>query len=220
MMSGILEHNAQLTDAAKSEPAEMRDLANAGPGAIEGALLVMTCWCTVLASGVLSPVLPQVAHRFADLPHVELLVGLVATMPALMVSLSAIPMGWLADRLGHRNVLFGALLLYGIAGIVPFSLKGIWAIIATRAFVGLGEAGAMITGTALIGLRFRGSRRGRWLAAQIATSNILGIFALQLGGFLGLFDWHTPFLAYVFALLLLMPSLYFVKAPAGIATPG
>jgi MFS family permease len=219
MMTGIVEHNAHLTDAAHSGSAEIRDSANSEPGAIEGALLVMTCWCTVLASGVLSPVLPQVAHRFADLPHVELLIGLVATMPALMVSLSAIPMGWLADRLGHRNVLFGALLLYGIAGIVPFWLQGIWSIIATRAFVGLGEAGAMITGTALIGLRFRGPRRGRWLAAQIATSNILGIFALQLGGFLGLLDWHTPFLAYTFALLLLAPSLYFVKSPDQIANP-
>jgi len=219
MMSGILEHNAQLTDAAKSEPAEMPHVANAEPGIIEGALLVMTCWCTVLASGVLSPVLPQIAHRFADMPHVELLVGLVATMPALMVSLSAIPMGWLADRLGHRNVLFGALFLYGIAGIVPFWLQSILGIIATRAFVGLGEAGAMITGTALIGLRFRGARRGRWLAAQIATSNILGIFALQLGGFLGLLDWHAPFLAYAFALLLLAASLYYVKSPDQISKP-
>src|SRR6266478_6332924 len=213
MMSGILEHNAQRTDAPEAGPAEMRDLANDDPGPIEGTMLVMTCWCTVLASGLLSPVLPQIAHRFAYMPHVELLVGLVATMPALVVSLSAIPMGWLADRLGHRNVLFGALLLYGVAGIVPYSLKGIWAIVATRAFVGLGEAGAMITGTALIGLRFRGARRGRWLAAQIATSNILGIFALQSGGFLGLHGWHTPFLAYGFALLLLVPSTYFIKPP-------
>jgi len=218
-MSGILKHDAQLTGAAEFDPPKAHEFAAAEPGAIEGALLVMTCWCTVLASGVLSPVLPQVAHRFAYMPHVELLVGLVATMPALMVSLSAIPTGWLADRLGHRNVLFGALLLYGIGGIVPFWLQDIWGIIATRAFVGLGEAGAMITGTALIGLRFQGARRGRWLAAQIATSNILGIFALQLGGFLGLLDWHTPFLAYTFALLLLAPSLYFVKPPSQTAKP-
>ena len=219
MMSGILRPNAQAADSPKSALAEMPDLAEHAPGTTEGVLLVMTCWCTVLASGVLSPVLPQIADRFAYLPHIELLVGLVATMPALIVSLSAIPLGWLADRAGHRNVLFAALLLYGIAGIVPFSLNGIGAIIATRAVVGLGEAGAMITGTALIGLRFRGARRGRWLAAQIATSNILGIFALQLGGFLGLLDWHTPFLAYAFALLLLAPSLYFVKAPHKIAQP-
>jgi MFS family permease len=218
-MGGILEHSSQLADAPEARPAEMHDLTNGEPGKIEGVLLVMTCWCTVLASGVLSPVLPQIAQRFAYMSHVELLVGLVATMPALMVSLSAIPIGWLADRLGHRNVLFAALLLYGIAGIVPFWLQGIWPIIATRGFVGLGEAGAMITGTALIGLRFRGARRGRWLAAQIATSNILGIFALQLGGFLGLLDWHTPFLAYVFALLLLATSLYFVKSPGQIAKP-
>jgi predicted MFS family arabinose efflux permease len=213
MMSGILETNSQPTAAAVSGSEQMRALADREPNLIEGALLVMTCWCTVLASGVLSPVLPQIAQRFAHMPQIELLVGLVATMPALMVSVAAIPVGWLADRLGHRNVLFG------VAGIVPFWLEGIWAIIATRAFVGLGEAGAMITGTALIGLRFRGARRGRWLAAQIATANILGIFALQLGGLLGLFDWHTPFLAYTFALLLLVPSLYFVKAPAELAMP-
>ena len=209
MLNGTLESNAPRTGTP----------AHSEPGTIEGVLLVMTCWCTVLASGVLSPVLPQIAHGFSYLPHIELLVGLVATMPALMVSVSAIPLGWLADRLGHRNVLFGALFLYGIAGIVPFWLNGLWAIIATRAFVGLGEAGAMITGTALIGLRFRGARRGRWLAAQIATSNMLGIFALQLGGFLGLLDWHSPFLAYAFALLLLAPSLYFVKSPDQVATP-
>jgi len=218
-MSGIPQSSAQRAGLPESGPEQMRALADREPGTIEGVLLVMTCWCTVLASGVLSPVLPQIAHRFAYLPQIELLVGLVATMPALMVSVSAIPVGWLADRLGHRNVLFGALLLYGVAGIVPFWLESIGAIVATRAFVGLGEAGAMITGTALVGLRFRGARRGRWLAAQIATANILGIFALQLGGVLGLFDWHTPFLAYTFALLLLVPSLYFVKAPAVTAKP-
>jgi predicted MFS family arabinose efflux permease len=211
------QYSARRFDARANATQHLPARADEEPGLIEGGLLVMTCWCTVLASGLLSPVLPQIAQRFAGNSHVDLLVGLVATMPALAVSLAAIPVGWLGDRFGHRKLLFAALLMYGVAGVTPFWLDDIWPIIGARALVGLGEAGAMVAGTALVGLRFCGARRGRWLAAQIATSNILGIFALQFGGLLGLHGWHTPYLAYEFALLLLAPSLYFIKAPVSVA---
>lgn len=182
-------------------------------GLVEGALLVMACWCTVLASGLLSPVLPQIAARYAALPHVEILVGFVATIPALSVAVLAVPMGWLGDVLGQRRVLLAGLALYGLAGIVPFWLDDIAQIILARALVGVGEAAVMTTSTALLGLRFSGRRRGRWLAAQVASANILGIFVMISGGFLGLLDWHAPFLAYGFAWLLLIPSLLALRSP-------
>src|SRR5450432_1411519 len=212
-MDGTLEYKPRRF-RVRANAANAHQRADEQPGPVEGVLLVMTCWCTVLASGLLSPVLPQIAQDFAGKAHADLLVGFVATMPALTVSLSAVPVGWLGDRFGHRKLLFAALLIYGVAGVIPFWLNDIWPIIGVRALVGLGEAGAMIAGTAMVGLRFHGARRGRWLAAQIATSNILGVFVLQVGGFLGLHGWHAPFLAYGFALLLLIPSTYFIKSPA------
>jgi predicted MFS family arabinose efflux permease len=212
-MDGTVDYKPRRFRVRANAALHAHERADEQPGPIEGVLLVMTCWCTVLASGLLSPVLPQVAQHFAGNSHVDLLVGFVATMPALTVSLSAVPVGWLGDRFGHRKLLFAALLIYGAAGVIPFWLNDIWPIIGARALVGLGEAGAMIAGTAMVGLRFHGARRGRWLAAQIATSNILGVFVLQVGGFLGLQGWHTPFLAYGFALLLLVPSTYFIKPP-------
>ncbi len=212
-MERTLGYKLRRSNALANAALRVDERANEQPGPIEGLLLVMTCWCTVFASGLLAPVLPQIAQRFAGHSHVDLLVGFVATMPALTVSLSAVPVGWLGDRFGHRKLLFASLLIYGVAGVIPFWLDDIWPIIGARALVGLGEAGSMIAGTALVALRFRGAKRGRWLAAQIATSNILGIFVLQVGGFLGLHGWHTPFLAYGFALLLLVPSTYFIKPP-------
>jgi len=207
-------YSAGRLDAPETSSPPMPEDAVAEPGMTEGILLVMACWCTVLAPGLLAPVLPQISAHFANQPHAEMLVGLVMAAPALVVALLAFPMGRLCDRIGHRNVLLGALLIYGIAGVVPFWLHDIGSIIAARAVVGLGEAGAMIAGTALVGLRFSEARRGRWLGAQIGTSNILGVLTLLFGGILGRLDWHTPFLAYVFGIILLVPSLYFVKSPS------
>lgn len=183
-------------------------------GTAEGIVLVMACWCTVLASGLLSPVLPQIAQAFGELDDVEMLVGLVATMPALVVALLAVPSGRLADRIGQRRVLLAGLLFYGIAGVIPFWLQDIYHVIAARAVVGVGEAAVMTASTALISLRFSGERRTRWLAAQVAAANTLGIFVLLLGGQLGLLDWRVPFLAYGFGIFLLVLSIAVIRQPA------
>ena len=207
-------HSAVGLDAPETLLSRVSDAAQAEPRLIEGILLVMACWTTVLAPGLLAPVLPQLGVQFGHLQNGEMLVGLVMAAPALVVALLAFPVGWLCDRMGHRNVLFGALLFFGTAGVVPFWLEDIGSIIAARAVVGLGEAGAMIAATALVGLRFSEAKRGPWLGAQIGTSNVLGVLALLAGGFLGRLDWHMPFLAYGFGILLLIPSLFFVKVPA------
>ena len=184
------------------------------PGLIQGVLLVMACWCTVLAAGLLSPVLPQMAAEFAATPHIDLLIGFVATMPALSVAVMAVPFGWLADRIGQRRVLLGGFLIYGLAGIVPFWLENLQSIILARLAVGIGEAAVMTSSTALLGLYFQGEHRGRWLAAQVAASNMLAVLVMFFGGLLGLLGWHIPFLAYSFALILLIPSSYFLRQPA------
>lgn len=183
---------------------------------LQGVLLVMGSWCTVLAAGALAPVLPQIGGAFPNTSAIDFKVGLLATAPALGVALSAIPLGRLADRIGLSLVLLSGLLLYGVAGVLPFfSLQSIEAIIGTRLLVGLGEAAVMLTSTAMLGLFFSGASRARWIAAQAVSANILGIAILLGGGILGLYGWRAPFLVYGFALLLLVPcSLLLPRLPA------
>ena len=173
-----------------------------------GVLLVMGSWCTVLAAGALAPVLPQIGAAFPDTSAIDFKVGLLVTAPSLTVALSAIPLGRLADRIGLSTVLLIGLLLYGIAGVLPFFyLQSIETIIATRFVVGFGEGAVMLTSTAMLGLLFAGAPRARWLAAQAVSANMLGIVILLGGGFLGLLGWRAPFLVYGFALLLLAACL-------------
>ena len=189
---------------------------------VHGVLLIMGSWCTVLAAGAVSPVLPQIRDAFATAPRLDLMVGFVATMPSLAVALFAIPLGRVADRYGLTQVMLMGLVLFGLAGVLPFWLTSLNAIVATRFIVGIGEAAVMITSTALIGLLFDGARRTRWLGLQVAVGNFLGIAVLLGGGYLGLLGWQGPFLIYSFGILLFVPCLFLVPRPlaAGGVTAG
>jgi MFS family permease len=180
---------------------------------IHGVLLVMGAWCTVLAAGALAPVLPQIRDHFIGTPRLDLMIGFVATMPSLAVALFAVPLGRLADRIGLARVLLAGLLLYGVAGVMPFWLDALGPIIALRFVVGVGEAAVMTASTAMIGLLFSGAVRARWLGIQVAAANFLGIAVLLSSGYLGLAGWHAPFLIYSFALVLLVPCLFVLPRP-------
>ena len=189
------------------------------PRLIQGVVLAMLAWLTVIASGILSPVLPKIAAHFAGASHLELKIGLVATMPALAVALLALPIGTLADRVGHRRVLLIGLIAYGLAGIAPFWIDSLEAVIAARFLVGVGEAAAMAMSTALIAIYFDGADRQRWLAVQVASANVVGVLTLFAGGFIGRMSWRAPFLAYAFSLLLFLLALLFIRQPVRSAPP-
>jgi MFS family permease len=200
----------QLRTRAPADPSFM-------PGPIHGAVLAMMAWLTVIASGILSPVLPKIAAHYGPGPDVDLKVGLVATMPALAVALLALPIGHIGDRFGARRVLLFGLLAYGIAGVVPYWLNSLDAIIATRFVVGVGEAAAMSLSTALIALSYSGATRQRWLGIQVASANVVGVLTLFAGGFIGRLSWRAPFIAYAFALVLFLLAITFVRQPSMIS---
>jgi MFS family permease len=180
------------------------------PGPLHGAVLAMMSWLTVIASGILSPVLPKIAAQFAGTRYLDLKIGFVATMPALAVALLALPIGHLGDRVGARRVLLVGLLAYGIAGIAPLWIDSLDAIIVMRLAVGVGEAAAMALSTALIAMSYSGSLRRRWLAIQVASANVMGVLTLFAGGFIGRMSWRAPFIAYAFAFVLFLLALLFV----------
>lgn len=197
----------------ETDPAKVLPL-----GFVRAALLVMGSWCTVLAAGAIAPVLPQMSQVFKDTPNLDLLIGFVATAPSLAVAVFATPLGFLADRIGLRPVLLGGLLLYGITGIIPFfMLDDLRQIIALRFLTGIGEACVMTASTALIGLMAAGATRDRMLGAQVFSANALGIGVLLAGGYAGLLGWRTPFTAYAFALVLLVPVLLMIHPPRQVA---
>jgi len=168
----------------------------------QGWLLVSCGWLAVMASAMLSPVLPRMSAYFQQQPRVDLLISLVAGLPALFVALLAWPFGILADRVGHQRVLFWAVVVYGVFGTAPVWLHSLPQIVVSRGFVGVAEAAIMTCSTTLIGAYFSPERRARYLALQTGTAPLMAMTVIALGGALGDSNWRNPFLAYGFAFAL------------------
>lgn len=183
------------------------------PGFSQGLVLIALAWVAPAAAVVIAPVLPTIAREFRDVPAAALKIALIATGPALLVALLAVPYGLLADRIGRRNVLLAALSVYGAVGMAPLMLQSLDAIVASRFAVGLAEAAVMTCSTTLIGDYFQGRRRERWLAAQAGLAPLAAVCLVSLGGTLGAFGWRTPFLVYVWGWILIVPVLLLLREP-------
>ena len=164
-------------------------------------MLLLPVTMLVMGIVVLVPVLPAMAEHFQALSNVDVRVGVLLTMPALMVVLFAAAAGLLADLLGRRRILLIAMVAYAAAGVLPFFLQDFWPILASRVVVGLCEAVVVVTSTTMIGDYFEGAERDKWLSYQVAVASVAATALILAGGVLGgIFGWQGPFLVYALAL--------------------
>jgi MFS family permease len=183
------------------------------PGVRQGLVLIALAWVAPAAAVVIAPVLPTIAREFRQVPAADVKIALIATGPALLVALLAVPYGFLADRIGRRDVLLAALFVYGAVGMAPLLLRSLDAIVASRFAVGLAEAAVMTCSTTLIGDYFHGRRRERWLAAQAGLAPLAAVCLVSLGGTLGAFGWRAPFFVYAWGWILIVPVLVLLREP-------
>lgn len=154
-----------------------------------------------------------------DLALTDAQVGGLATLFLLCVAGFALPAAVMLDRSGKKRGIALMALVWSVATALTGTVSAFPPLAATRAAVGVGEAGFSSGGTAIIGASFPTASRGR----------VLGIFnmAVPLGAALGTIlsglivaktgSWRTPF--FIFAvpgliLALVLPLLGKEPPPA------
>ena len=172
-------------------------------GNVQGALLLFGSCLPVLGAVLIAPVLPRMHAHFAETPGVAVLVPVALTLPALVIALLAPLAGLLADRVGRRSLLLASMLLYSLCGLLPLWLDSLALIVASRAGIGLAEAGIMTCCTTLMGDYFDGQRRARLFALQMVVTSLSAAVFMGLGGALGESDWRSPFVLYAAGMLCL-----------------
>ncbi|AHL34594.1 MFS transporter [Pseudomonas brassicacearum] len=172
-------------------------------GLPQSLLLLLGSCLPVLGAVLLAPVLPRMQEHFADTPGVAVLVPVALTLPALMIALLAPVAGIIADRLGRKPLLIGAMFLYTLCGVLPFWLESLSAIVISRAGIGLAEAAIMTCCTTMMGDYYSGARRERMFALQMVATSLAAAIFIAVGGVLGEHGWRTPFALYGLGLVLL-----------------
>lgn len=167
-------------------------------GSAQGVVLLLAAIMPIMAITSLVPVLPLLLREFAALPGSAALVPIALTVPALCVALFSPLAGWLSDKAGRKRLLVATLAFYGIAGVTPWFLTDLFAIIATRVVLGIMEATIMTVSTAMIADYFEGEQREKWISVQVGVGSLAAIVLVAMGGALGeAFGSRGPFLLYI-----------------------
>ena len=169
----------------------------------QSLLLLLGSCLPVLGAVLLAPVLPLMQQHFADTPGVAVLVPIALTLPALMIALLAPVAGIIADRLGRKPLLIGAMVLYTVCGVLPLWLESLQVIVISRAGIGVAEAAIMTCCTTMMGDYYSGARRERMFALQMVATSLSAAIFIAIGGVLGEHGWRTPFALYGLGLVFL-----------------
>jgi MFS family permease len=201
------------------------DLAPPRPaGAWQAIGLILAVQVPITPIMSLAPNLPLLFRHFASVPHRELLVPLIMTIPSIGIVLLGPLFGALADRWGRRRLLLGALALFGTAGVLPMFLENIYAILLAQCAVGAGSAVIMTTANALLGDLFEPADRNKWLGLQSIIGPFLSAAVAIGAGILGTISWHGPFATNATALIafawILLTTWEPARAVTTAAAPG
>lgn len=182
-------------------------------GRAQIAVLLAGSCMPILGTVLLTAVVQNIQLAFPDDPAAPVLAPLVQASPALVVGLLSPFAGQIADRLGRKRLLLGAMLAYAVFGTAPLFLTDLRQILVSRLLVGAAEAAVMTACLTLIGDYFAGSRRTRILGLQTGVVAVAAIVFIALGGLLGTLGWRTPFLVYAVALVIVVPMALVLWEP-------
>ncbi|MEO5582815.1 MAG: MFS transporter [Saprospiraceae bacterium] len=177
--------------------------------------LLLVSSLTIMSVITISPALPQMTLAFKDIENAAFLVKMILTIPALMIAIFSPITGNLIDRYGRLKILKISLITYAISGSAGYYLDNIYQILISRVILGMSVGMSMTIVITLIADYFIGPERQKFVGIQIAFMSLGGILFIGLGGILADIGWRYPFLIYLFSLLVLPLTFFFLNEPAG-----
>jgi len=170
----------------------------------------------VLLSGLLSAlcltainsVLPSIARELVRGPNDVMLVKQLIGAVALAMAAGAPLGGYLGDKLGIRPTLFGASILYTVAGTAGLYLNDLSVLLVSRLLLGLAAASIQVLGLTMVNTTLRGNARAKWMGLHVAVAILGSLFIFPLAGQLGEISWRLPFALYAGGAILVLGLLF------------
>ncbi len=159
-------------------------------------------------------VLPLMALYAADLPGATpLAIGLALGAYGLTQAILQIPLGWLSDRVGRKQVIIGGLVMFAFGSVIAAVAESVGDIILGRALQGAGAIASTVL--ALVADLTREEQRTKAMAMvgisigmAFAISLVLGPLVASFGGLAAVF-----WLSAALALLGLLVIIFWVPSP-------
>jgi predicted MFS family arabinose efflux permease len=169
-------------------------------GWTRAALIFSPIMTTFAICGAI-PLLPTIERHFDGVSGAASLTRLIVSAIGISMVVGAPMAGALANLLGWRRVLLGAIGVFTVAGVLPALVDNLWVIVVSRFVVGLAVA---ITGTLLMSVAaaLEPDTRNRWIGYLVLAGSLSALVVMPLAGLLGAISWRLPFLGHAAMILL------------------
>mgnify|MGYP000899332484 CR=1 FL=1 len=163
------------------------------------AVLCLVPLIMVLGNSMLIPVLPSIQKEL-NISVVQ--VGLLITVFSIPAGIIIPFAGLISDRIGRKTVMFPALLVYGIGGILAgifaiiFKEKAFPYIIAARIIQGIGAGGTYQLSMALASDLIQSNERSSVLGYLEASNGLGKVISPLAGAAIAMIGWYMPFFIY------------------------
>ena len=181
-------------------------------GALKLTILLVSS-LTIMSVITISPALPTMAADFTDVPNSQFIVQMVLTIPAFFIAITSPVAGRLVDKFGRLKLLYGAMVVYALAGTSGFYLENLYHILISRAILGIAVGMSMTIVITLIADYFEGQERQKFTGIQVAFMSLGGIVLVSLGGLLADISWRFPFAIYILSLVFLPLAIFNLYEP-------
>ncbi|MBU2998117.1 MFS transporter [Cellulophaga baltica] len=174
---------------------------------LQAVALLLAASLTILSNTLISPSLPGIQKAFQGQANLDFTVPFLITAPSLMVAISALLIGVMADKFNRRLQLMIGVVMFASMGSAGLWLGSLESILVSRFFLGISIALMMTAQTALIGEYFKGQARDKFMGVQISATNFSGLIFIIIAGWLANKNPFYPFAIYLIALLY-VPVIY------------
>lgn len=163
---------------------------------------------TVMAGAAVAPALGVIQAHFADTD--QLFVQMVISVPALFIVITNFIFPKLCKVFGARTLVLMGLLLYTVGGCAAGLFDNIFAVLVTRALVGIGVGIIMPLSTGLLSYYYRPEQQVGLMGYSSAMNQMGGVIATLLSGLLANISWRVSFLVYLMGLISIVLCLFFL----------
>lgn len=179
---------------------------------IQKLTILSLSFISLIATAAMSPALNGIQTHFVDASPT--LIKYVVTLPALI----CIPVGLLNTTfmkfISKKKLILIGLILFTIGGLSSSLASNIYTLLFTKVILGLGLGITAPLSLVLIGDFFHGKDRAKFMGLSTATTNLGGILATLLVGFLASFGWRYSFLVYAVAIVVfILIALFLPRIP-------
>lgn len=166
-------------------------------------LLIPFVWIYELS--VVAPILGEVAKAFPNSSTFQL--QLIVIMPFFTSIPFSVIAGKLARKYDKKNLIILGLLIYGLAGMLPFFCKTMNQVLIFRLIAGIGVGMVLPLPNAIIAENFTGTQRERILGLATGVANVANVLDSIAVGFILLLGWRYPFLCFSVCILIMFVAI-------------